>query len=450
MTMSKSSIFALDEFKPYAGEWSQRQRLLAYRKAYYDGTIYRNIRQRFEALGQLQAVLGPRLYRGTKAMFLKLSRAVDVDAGIIPGGWSFKAEAPASWATATKQIMSWSDWSIDGVLFIHYGAQYGLAGLKVSDLREAKRVIIKPIDPATYMLVRSGHYDARPRQAIVRELQRDGAGKLVEFAEVVEADRVRTFINGEPAGIDDRPAEYDNMLGFVPFAEAHHLRTGEPFGECTYQKAIPVLDEVNELASYLADIIKKHAEAQWVITGGDASDLEKSGDNIWFMPAGSDAKALVAAIDIPGVLAFIQEIEKQVSDALPELAFDELKRKDQIATATLELQLAELVFKVKRTRPNYDHALADALRMAGRAAAQLGLADLATLDDEALAFDEDRPVLPLDRETQIRIAQAELALQQQEAITNGAEGAQAGQPQREPADQADDQVETDQPVEVAE
>lgn len=423
---SKKTLWSLDEFKPYATEWSRRRLILAYRKAYYDGSIYRNVRERFQALGSLQAVLGPRLYRGTKAMFLMLARAVDVDAGIIPGGWTLAADAPLAWTTAMQQVLNWSDWSTDGVLFVHYGAQYGIGGLKVADLRAAQRVVVKPIDPTSFMTVRSGQYDATPRLGIIIEQRRGATGDLYEYAEVIEPDRVRTFANGEPVGIDGREPEYTNELSFVPLVEVQHLRTGEEFGETTYQKAIPVLDELNELASYLSDIIKKHAEAQWVITGGDASDMEKSGDNIWFMPQGSDVKALVAGIDIPGVLAYIQEIRAQVEESLPELAFSELKKKDQIATATLELQLAELVFKVRRSRPNYDHGLADALRMAGRAARSMGLMNIAVLDDEAFALDGNRPVLPLDRETAIRIEQAELALEQQRSIVRGAEGANTG------------------------
>lgn len=410
--MTVTSIFETDEFTGYAAQWAQRQQLLAYRKAYYDGTIYASVRERFAALGKLSPMLGPRLYRGTKALFLMLSRAVDVDAGIIPGGWAFAEDAPAAWETATKQVFAWSDWATDGVLYVHYGAQYGVSGLKVADLREQGRVIIKPLDPCCFMLVRSGQYDRTPRLGIIVEQRTDGAGEAYEYAEVITAEQVRTFVGGEPMGVDGREASYPNELGFVPIVERHHLLTGADLGEATAEKVFPLLDEVNELASYLADIIKKHAEAQWAVIGAEPSDLVKSGDNVWFIPAGGDAKALVAGIDIPGVLAFIEAIRKEVSEGLPELGFAVLIDKDNIATATLEIKMMELVLKIKRTRPNYDHGLADALRMAGRAAKTMAIGELAALDDEALAFDPERPVLPLDKLTQIAIQQAEKALEQ--------------------------------------
>jgi len=409
--MSTTSIFDQAEFTPYAARWLARQQELAYRRAYYDGTIYRNVRERFMALGKLSAMLGPRLYRGTKAMFLSLARAVDVDAGIIPGGWALAEDAPPAWAAAMKQVFAWSNWATDGVLYVHYGAQYGVSGLKIADLREQSRVVITPIDPCSFLLIRSGQYDATPKLAIVVEQRTSDAGAQYEYAEVIEPDRVRTYADGQPAGVDGREPEYPNALGFVPLVEVQHLRTGAAHGEATAEKVFPLLDEVNQLASYLADIIAKHAEAQWAVFGAEPSDLVKSGDNVWFVPDPSGKiQAVVAGIDIPGVLSFIEAIRKEVQDGLPELAFSELRDKTQIATATLEIQLMELVLKVKRCRPNYDHGLADALRMAGKAAKTLNLGDLAVLDDEALIFDPERPVLPLDPMTQLDLELKQIAL----------------------------------------
>jgi len=189
------------------------------------------------------------------------------------------------------------------------------------------------------------------------------------------------------------------------------METGDPLGECTYQKAIPLLDEVNELASYLADIIKKNADAQWAIFGAEPSDLAHASEVVWFFPQGADAKPLVPGIDIDGVLSFIQEIAGNVKESMPEKSFDELRRKDQIATSTLELHLMELVLKIKRTRPNYDRGLTTALQMAGKAAKSMGLSDIAVLDDKGLRFDPNREILPVDELKVIEIETAKLELE---------------------------------------
>lgn len=420
--MATNSLFELDEFAPYAERFEARRRELARRKSYYTGTVYKDWKTK---LGWLY----PRLYKGAKTLYLPLFRSVQIDAGIIPGGWALPPveDEPRAkaWQVAMDTVFDWSDWNTDGVLFVHYGAMYGVSDLKIADLRDARQVIIKPVNPACLLLIDGAQYDSTPRMALWVEQRTDAKGELFEYAEVITPADVRTFADGTPKGFDEREPEYQNELGFVPFVEADHIKSGEALGESTFQMAIPMLDEVNELASYLADIIKKHAEPQWAIAGAEPSgDLTKSGDNIWFLPTGATVKPLVAEIDIPGVLEFIREIRDQVHGALPELAFDELKQKTQIATATLELQLMELVLKVKRTRPNYDHALADALRMAGRAAAGMNLADIGGLDDEGLRFDAERPVLPIDEETRIRIEMAALALEREQAlgVKEGGEG----------------------------
>lgn len=433
-----SSIFDLPEFEPYKDKWQTRLKELCRRKSYYDGSIYRQYQN-------WTTGIGPRLYKGIKTLYLPLARAVDIDAGIIPGGWALAEESPAAWGPAIKQAFGWSDWSTKGVLYIHYGAQYGLVGLKVCDLREQGKVKIMAVDPCQFMLIPTSRYDQTPKMAIYIEAEGDK-----EYAEVIEPDRVRTYYAGQLAPLydADRP-DYPNPLGFVPFVEVPHMETGEPLSEATYQKATPMLDEVNELASYLADIVKKHAEAQWAIIGAEASDMVKSGDNIWFIPAGGDAKPLVAQIDIAGVLAFVQEIRTQVEKSLPELSFDELKSKTRIATATVELQLKELVLKVMRCRPNYDHGLADALRMAGRAGRSMGLSDLVALDDEELGFDPERPVLPLDPETKLRLAAMEKTYEQMDLLAGqsatmegqgGRQGSASGQ--NEPDDNEDSGDET--------
>lgn len=402
----RNSIFDLEEFKPYHARFSKRAARFAAMKAYYSGAVYGSLRK------DLRLVM-PRFYQGVKPLYLPLARAVDVDAGIIPGGWPLGPDATEAQQAAMETVFDWSDWPVYGVLFVHYGAQYGHTCLKVADLREARRVIISPVDPGCVLLANG--------QTIYVEMREDEAGEY-EYAEVTTPEIIRTFRNGEPFGFEGREPEYTNDLAFVPYVESRHIETGEPFGEPTFEKCIPMLDEVNQLASYLGDIIGKHAEPQWAVIGAEAAELVKSGDQVWFLPAGGDAKPLVAPVDITGMLSFVQEIAKNVKDSLPELAFDELRSKTQIATATLELQLMELVLKVKRVRPNYDAALATALRMAGRAAAGMGIAEVGVLDDPGLRFDPERAVLPLDPQTAIDLELAKINLERERGM-NIQEGA---------------------------
>ena len=419
MAKKTKSIFELPEFKQYKKRWDRRQSALKQNTAYYDGSIYEKAKGAF-------GFLMPRLYQGVKPLYLPLSRAVDIDAGIIPGGWSLPQDEPTSkveaWQKAIDTVFDWSNWDTDGVLFVHYGAQSGLTGLRVADLREDNRVIIQPVDPRKYMLVGDSVYTNNIEMAIWVEML-DGEDGEYEYAEMITPNSVRTFKNATPSGFDDRDIEYTNPLGFVPYVEAPHINNGSAFGEATFEKTIPLLDEVNQIASYLADIIQKNSDVQWVAIGVEPSDLTHGGDTVWFAPQGAEFKPIVPGVDIDGVLKFIQEIAGNVRESLPELSFDDIRGNKQIATETIELQLMELIIKVKRTRPNYDRALTAALQMAGRAAKTMdGLAEIAVLDDEELRFDPNRQIIPPDIKEQLEIRMMELqldALERNSTINEG-------------------------------
>ncbi len=405
------TIFDLEEYKPYQSAWIKRITELKSRKSYYDGSVYTNIKN--------VPMLGPRLYKNTKPLYLPLSRAVDIDVGIIPGGWTLAPEFIGTPIQEAKRaLFSMSRWIIEGPLYVQFAAQYGTTGLKVADMQEARKVKLIPYDPMTFMLIWDGVYTDEPAAALIIE-EREDADKF-EYAEIITPEAIRTYKNGLPFGYDGREAEYRNNQGIVPIVEVPFLNTGEGLGEASFQKAIPMLNEVNQLASYLAQIIKDHSEAQWAIMGAEPGDLEKSGANVWFIPnAQGKVQAVVASIDITGVLEFIKTIAGEVKDSLPELGFDELRRKDQIATATMELQLMELVIKIMRVRPNLDYGLVWAMQAAGRAAADMGLAELAPLADEGLALDAEREILPLDPMTRVQLGLQELTLAREQAQARG-------------------------------
>jgi len=406
MTASKS-IFDLTEFKAYKTPWTNRLKTLNKRAKYYDGSIY-------DAAISGLSWLAPRIGQSIEPLYLPLGSAVDVDAGIIPGGWLLPEDDAKSeiFQKAIDTVFDWSNWDTDGVLFVHYGAMTGVSGLRVADLRDQGKILVQPADPQTFMTIGMKAYDSTPDMAIMIEERLDSDGSKFEYAEVITTETIRTFKSGEPYGFDGREASYTNELKFVPYVEIRHIETGKPYGECTFQKAIRLLDSVNKMASNLKTIIDKNAKPQWFMTGVEPSELNHSDDNAWFGPVDAKAQILVPDIDIAGVLAFIDKIAINVEKALPEKAFDDLRRKDQIATATLELQLMELVLKIKRARPNYDKGLKIALQMAGRAAKTMNLSDIAVLDDEELRFDDQRPILPVDERGQIDLELARLELEQ--------------------------------------
>lgn len=382
MKDQSKTVFQRDEFKPL--RWTYDQQIRRYGKfdRYYRGTMYESSVFR----------VAHKLYAGIKALFLPLARAVDLDVALVPGGWVLSEESLIL-QPAVDQVLTWSRWLTDGPLYVKFGASMGDAVLKIVDLADVARVLIEALPPHEVVIEPAGRYDPTPALALVVRREQETDGSQHEYAEAVTADRIRTYRDGEPFGYDGREAEYANELGVVPFVKVQHSNEGGTFGSPTFEKTIPLLDSINELASYLADMIGRHAEPQWAIAGAEPANLAKSGDNVWFLPEGASVKAILATIDIGGVLAFIEAVKTEMKAGLAELAFDDIRDKNRIATASIELQLAELVAKLKRIRRNYDAGLAEALRLAGVAAATMGLGEIAPLQ-EGVEFDDDRPALP--------------------------------------------------------
>ena len=320
MSEKLGTLFDQEEFKPYQRAWNARLRELTTRASYYDGAVYRSLKN------TAVWTMGPRVGKEIKGLFLPLSRAVDIDAGIIGGDWLFpeddaKAEA---WDAARDVLFDRSHWDTDGVLYVHYGAQYGVSGLRIADVWEGeKRVLMQPADPTRFMLVYNSPYSMASDMAIWIE-QRDGEDGQYEYAEVITPERIRTFKDGSPFGYFGASPEYTNKQGVVPIVEVVHIKDGTELGECTYQKSIPMLNEVNEMATRLSDIITKNTDPQWTIAGAEPSDLKRGSDIMWFLPEGAETKPVVPIIDIPGVLEFIREIKEGVKESPPELSYDEL------------------------------------------------------------------------------------------------------------------------------
>ena len=67
------------------------------------------------------------------------------------------------------------------------------------------------------------------------------------------------------------------------------------------------------------------------------------------------------------------------------------------------------------TRPNYDRALTEAMKIAGAAAKRLNLPAIAPLDDPELILDRKRPVLPVMPKDAIDLEMAQLELENMRA-----------------------------------
>jgi hypothetical protein len=400
------SIWEDPQFKPYQSTYLGRRRVYLERRRYYDGTVYDD--------GAFR--LAHKLYAQTKGIFAFLARAVDLDVALVPGvmaPWGLKENTAPATLRSQAQLYEWSDWPIVSDNWLSDGATTGEAMIKIvpgDGLVQLQRLAAEDCLLGQMMI----EGQIVPMALIVVPEMADHAGELYEYAELITPAEIRTFRDGGPHGYEGNPDRYPNPLGFVPVVATNNDTGKRP----TFAKAQPQLDSANELASYLADIIGRHAEPQWAIKGAEPSEMVKSGEAMWYLPAGAEIEAILAGVDIAGTLEFIREVKMETKSNLPELAFDDLRTKDQIATETLEIQLVELDAKIWKMRRRYDSGLVQAHRMAAMAGAVLGIRGL-----EGLllphAMDYARPVRPVSRIDMIRLEEAELALEAQKQIFGG-------------------------------
>jgi len=404
------SIWTLAEFQPLAELYEARQRRLRQNEAYYKGKMYDQSYGDMKAWAVQMPVRG--LRKQIKVLFQPLAGAVQVDVALIPANWELDADSQQH-GDAVRRLLKMSRWGLEQDMYVHQAAAMGMTTLKVVDDRVNGTVVIQPIRPDTVLTVPESQFNSRLRMAIVMGQMPGPDGKPVELAEVIEPDQVRTFVAGEPMGVLARPATFANALGEVGVVDVPFLYTGEAMGEPTFEAAKQPLDGVNQQANDMEENIKKHVEPQWAAfidnPEKNAADLQKSGDNVWWFPAGSDVKALVANLDIPGVLEYIKEIKLDMKKTLPELLTFELVGMTRIAVPAIEVQLLPLTMKIHRARRSLDDGLARALRLAGRAAGQMGLAEYAGLDDPLLGFAEKRPVVFMDALTALSLEQSRIA-----------------------------------------
>lgn len=411
--MADTTIFQLPEFKPYQARFMQRSIALQRYRQYYTGTIYDD--SAFK--------LAHKLYAQTKALLSFLARAVDLDVALVPGvmePWALADNTPAAQIEAQATLYEWSSWDTVGDEWLEDGATTGEALLKIVPNEAKARIELQRLKPEICLLTE--HLDPATGETvdlalIIDRSATDAAGTNYEYAEAITPTAIRTYWNGNPHGYNGNPDRYDNPLGFVPVVRAKNDSECRP----TFAKALPQVDSVNELASYLANVIGRHVEPQWAAIGAEQGDLKKDGSNVWFFPdADTKLQAILAEVDIEGALAFVRELKEETKANLPELAFDDLRAKDQIAAETLEIQLIELDAKIWKMRRRYDAALVDAHRMAAMAATVYGLGELATLLAPH-SFDYKRPVRPVSELEQIRLSEARLNLKLLESAT-GSEG----------------------------
>jgi hypothetical protein len=201
---------------------------------------------------------------------------------------------------------------------------------------------------------------------------------------------------------------------FVPVVHRKLRDTGAERGEGAYQHALDAVDEANQMATRLHNML--FPEMALAFTRGDGPDgdslppmrledeeaetygarlhsvdaeqqkvVRVAGMKVYRLPSGADVKTLIPQVQIEahaGVLA--AQVKYIVDELLPELQYRALKDMGQLSGRAARLYLSDAVDRLGRARAKYDDGVARALQMCltiGKVAGLEGYEDVPDYDE---------------------------------------------------------------------
>ena len=375
-------------------------RNLRYRRnwRYYQNVPYRDPR--------------PGLYAKMRAIFNQVTKIVDTDARFTMGE-RLQVQAESEVEGAINQLWESSDFQQEKYLLARYGACCGDAFVKIVDNRPWE---LNP-DPDPDVPVRlnilppdavAPRYDPHDRKRMLACKIEYVHGRDVH-KEVITPEEVLLYDERDPERV---AARYPNPLGFIPIVHIRNLDIGEEFGLCSFHNLLPTVDALNEIASFMFEIVKLYADPVIVGRGMERGSLRKQTVDadgravatVWWVPTPEGSFELLEwRGNLPDVLAFLDRIQASIERNTPELTLSGLRDRQDMSGYSISLHLIELVRKIGEMRGNYFTALERANRMALRILAMQGKGEFADVSHRIVAD----PVLPVDDERQLRILQME-------------------------------------------
>jgi len=354
----------------------------------------------------------PGLYAKMRAIFNQVTKIVDTDARFTMGE-RLQVRAEPEVEQAINQLWEWSEFQQEKYLLARYGACCGDAFIKVVDNRPWE---LNP-DPDPEVPVR---LNVLPPDAVAPRYHPHDRKRMlackIEYVhgrdihkEVITPDQILIYDERDP----DRVVEtYPNPLGFIPIVHIRNLDIGEEFGLCSFHNLLPTVDALNEIASFMIEIIRLYADPVIIGRGMDRGSLRKQTVDeagrpvatVWWVPTPEGSfEFLEWRGNLPEVLAFLDRIQQSIERNTPELTLSALRDRQDLSGYSTSLHLIELVRKVNEMRGSYFTALERANRMALRI---LELQGNGLFRDPRHRIIGD-PVLPVDDERQLRVLQME-------------------------------------------
>jgi hypothetical protein len=217
--------------------------------------------------------------------------------------------------------------------------------------------------------------------------------------DVLTPETIYTFRDGELYPYDGLAEEYENILGEVPIVPLKNGDVATMYGVPTFNHVIATLDSVNEVFSFLTNIIKINADPTIVAEGVQPGTMEK-GDSedahastVLYIngvegKSGNSMYMLEWKGNLPDVMGLLKEVKGDMVDSLPEMHVAKMQQQGAYSGQALNAMMFAFVRKIGRMRKYYRTRVSQALSMC--------LAAQAMLDGERQDFDWRDPDYAID------------------------------------------------------
>jgi hypothetical protein len=354
----------------------------------------------------------PGLYAKMRAVFNQVTKIVDTDARFAMGE-DLQVQARPEVEEAVNRVWEWSGFQQEKYLLARYGACCGDAFVKVVDNRPWE--LNPDPDPEAPVLLHvlppdavAPRYDPHDRKRMVACKVEYVHGREIH-KEVITGDEILLYDERDPERV---AARYPNPLGFIPIIHVRNIDIGEEFGLCSFHNLLPTVDALNELSSFLFEIVKLYADPVIVGRGMERGSLRKQTVDaegrpvatVWWVPTPEGSfEFLEWKGNLPDVLSLVDRIQASIERNTPELTLSGLRDRRDLSGYSISLHLVELVRKIEEMGGNCFTALEQANRMALRMLEMQGRGEFPDASHRIVGD----PVLPVDDERQLRILRME-------------------------------------------
>jgi hypothetical protein len=355
------------------GSISERFSTYDHLLAYYNNTAFD------EVVKWAQYKLRHNLYRFTRNIFNPVKRVVDfyvdhvypgvlsVDGKELPNGVQssipLSHETPKELAHAIAETWLWSRWQSRSGLMVKYGGITGNALVEIVDDPINRQVRYKPIWTGFVPVVKLD--DAGNLEAYVLEYQAiDEKGNPYLFGKEVQRDFIAYYKNRQVQNIVPNP------YGFIPAEWISHEDSGSVHGEPAVGSSRGKIDEVNSVASHVADHIHKQIDSPRIMwTSGTVKSLFATDDDnvsegefdqrrdtlMLKGPKEGSTDTLVGNLDPATIVPVLREMILEIEADFPEITmYAKLREMHQVTGPAATKMMGDVDNKLRRPAANYD------------------------------------------------------------------------------------------------